>query len=242
MTGITLVIPTLDECEALPRLIRCLATLDPQPDEIILVDGGSADDTAKLADYAGFKVLHQSPKGRARQINKGVEAAAHDVVCVLHADTILPDDAIAVMHETMADEKTVMAAFMAILTGPTKTRWVTSFHNWAKTWYAPALFRPHLFLRGCRLFFGDHAMFFRRQAFLDVGGCDPDMMVMEEADLCVKMTGKGRMRLLGRMVATSDRRVAAWGGLKANWIYLQVGIKWGFGVRKRLGDQYPDVR
>ena len=44
---------------------------------------------------------------------------------------------------------------------------------WIKTWYAPLLFRPQLFLRGVRLLFGDHAMFFRRADFLTVGGCDP---------------------------------------------------------------------
>ncbi|MEO1043395.1 MAG: glycosyltransferase, partial [Pseudomonadota bacterium] len=84
MTGISIVIPALDEAEALPRLIRCLTALDPQPDEIILVDGGSTDDTVKLAEFAGFTVLHQTPAGRARQINKGVEAASHKIVCVLH--------------------------------------------------------------------------------------------------------------------------------------------------------------
>ena len=44
------------------------------------------------------------------------------------------------------------------------------------------LFRPQLFLRGARLLFGDHAMFFRRADFLAVGGCDPTLLVMEEAD------------------------------------------------------------
>jgi hypothetical protein len=48
--------------------------------------------------------------------------------------------------------------------------------------YAPLVFRPQLFLRGLRQLFGDHAMFFRRADFLAVGGCDPTLLVMEEAD------------------------------------------------------------
>lgn len=85
-------------------------------------------------------------------------------------------------------------------------------------------------------------MFFRKDDYLAVGGCDPEMMVMEEADLCVKMTSRGRVRLIDRIVRTDDRRIVAWGGVKANWVYLNVGIRWGIGARKRLGDQYPDVR
>ena len=65
---------------------------------------------------------------------------------------------------------------------------------------------------------------------------------MEEADLCIKMTGLGRVRLVPRTIETSDRRIAEWGALKANWIYLKVGLMWAFGARQRLERHYPDVR
>ena len=242
MSTLTIVIPVLNEASTLPRLARNLASLEPQPNEVIVVDGGSDDDTVSLAQSLGLKVIEQTPAGRARQINRGVEEAVSNLICVLHAETWLPDDAVSVIQATMLDQKTALAGFTAILAGDKTTRWVTSLHNWAKTWYAPLLFRPHLFFKGCRLLFGDHAMFFRKEQFQAVGGCDPEMMVMEEADLCVKIVSQGRVRLINRIVETSDRRVAAWGELKANWIYLQVGIRWGLGLRKRLGDQYPDVR
>lgn len=54
--------------------------------------------------------------------------------------------------------------------------------------------RPHPFARGVRLLFGDHAMFFRRTDFLAVGGCNPGMTAMEEADLCAKLGRLGRIR------------------------------------------------
>jgi GT2 family glycosyltransferase len=149
----------------------------------------------------------------------------------------------AVVIATMADPKINLAGFTAILAGPEKTRWVTSFHNWIKTYYAPLLFRPHLFIRGGRLLFGDHAMFFRRADFLAVGGFDEAMAVMEEAELCVRMARLGRTRLVNRIVLTSDRRVAKWGEWKANWIYLKVGFRWGMRIKpKALGHLYPDVR
>lgn len=103
------------------------------------------------------------------------------------------------------------------------------------------LVRPHLVLRGVRLLFGDHAMFFRRDDFLAVGGCDPGLPVMEEADLCIKLARLGRVRLLSRVVHTSDRRIAAWGPLRANWIYFKVGMLWALGARRRLADYYPHI-
>ena len=242
MSQVAIIIPMLNEAAALPRLLRCLWALDPAPAEVVAVDGGSADASVAIAEAAGLRVVRDGARGRAAQVNRGVAAVSSPVVCILHADTLLPDDALAVMRRTLADPRTVLAGFIPLISGPDRVRWGTSLHNWAKTWYAPLLFRPHLFLRGGRLLFGDHAMFFRRADFLAVGGCDPALRVMEDADLCVRLCRLGRVRLVNRVVITSDRRVAAWGALRANWVYLSVGVRWGLGRRERLHEHYPDVR
>jgi len=241
MTSVSIVIPMLNEERALPALIEHLAKLDPAPLEVVAVDGGSADRSVTLAEAAGWRIV-QTEAGRGRQINAGVEAALGEYVVVLHADTVPLSDMAAVIAETLANSAISLAGFTPILRGPDKTRWITTAHNWAKTYYAPLLFRPHLFLKGCRLLFGDHAMFFRRAQFLECGGCDPDAKVMEEADLCIRMTRFGRVKLVPRIIETSDRRIAEWGALKANWIYLKVGFLWGLGAKKRLERYYPDVR
>jgi len=241
MNAVSLVIPVLNEEKVLPELIEALAALDPQPEEILVVDGGSEDATREAARGAGWRVI-EAERGRAVQINAGVEAAQGPLVCVVHADTIPPTDMIAVIQSTLANRRVALAGFTPLICGPDKTRWGTSFHNWIKTWYAPLLFRPHLFLRGVRLLFGDHAMFFRRADFLAIGGCDPGMPVMEDADLSIKFARLGKVRLVPRIVETSDRRITAWGPLRANWIYLKVGVMWAFGARKRLARHYPDIR
>ena len=225
MTGVAIVIPMLNEAAGLPRVLRSLAALEPPPAEVLAVDGGSADASVAIAEAAGLLVVRHETRGRAAAINRGVQEATAPVICVLHADTLLPDDAVAVMRRVLADPGTALAGFTPLLSGPDRVRWGTSFHNWIKTWYAPLLFRPQLFLRGVRLLFGDHAMFFRRADFLAVGGCDPTLLVMEEADLCIRFHRLGRTRLVNRVVITSDRRVAAWGALRANWIYLKVGAR-----------------
>lgn len=241
MTGVALVIPVLNEERTLPALIANIAMLDPQPIEVIAVDGGSSDASCALIRAAGWHLI-ETAAGRGNQINCGVAAANAPLVCVLHADSIPPVDAASVIIGTLADPTIALASFTPLIRGPEKTRWFTTFHNWIKTWYAPLITRPHLFLRGVRLLFGDHGMFFRRAQFLQIGGCTPSDAIMEEADLCVKFAALGRIRMVRRWIVTSDRRIAAWGPLKANWVYFKVGILWAVGARSRLARHYPHIR
>jgi len=239
---VTILIPTFNEEQALPATLASLRIMDPPPDELLLVDGGSTDATLALARAARISTVSAPTKGRGAQINHGVGRDSGEVICVLHADSLLPADAVAVIRATMSDPRIALASFMPRIAGPGGTRWGSSFHNWIKTWYAPLLTRPHLFVRGVRLLFGDHAMFFRREQFLAVGGCDERVVVMEEADLCIKLARFGRTRMVRRWVSTSDRRIVAWGRWRANWIYFKVGMMWALGARERLADHYPDIR
>lgn len=242
MIRVTILIPTWNEEQALPATLASLRAMNPPPDEVLLVDGGSDDATIAIAQGAGITAVTAPAKGRAAQINHGVNLATGDVVCVLHADSLLPADAVAVIRGAMADPGIALASFTPRIAGPGGTRWGSTFHNWIKTWYAPLLTRPLLFTRGVRLLFGDHAMFFRRDQYLAVGGCDERVVVMEEADLCIRLARFGRTRMVPRWVWTSDRRITAWGRWRANWIYFKVGMMWAMGARERLADHYPDIR
>lgn len=240
--GVAVVVLMRNEALALPALLCGLKALDPPPNQVVLVDGGSTDGSVGIAMSAGMTVVRCSRLGRAAGINEGVAQVSAPVVCILHSDTVLPPDAVAVMRSTLADPSVALAGFTAVLCGPAGVRWGTSFHNWIKTWYAPLLFRPRLFCRGLRLLFGDHAMFFRRVDFLAVSGCDETMLVMEDAELCIRLSQLGRVKLLHRVVTTSDRRIVQWGALGANWMFLRIGISWAFGKRRRLAENYQEVR
>lgn len=242
MIRVTILIPTYNEEQALPATIAALALLDPPADELLVVDGGSTDATCSLARAAGVACLDAPRKGRGAQINFGVAQAQGEVVCVLHADSLLPRDAVAVIRSAMADPRTALASFMPRIAGAGGTRWGSTFHNFIKTWYVPLLFRPLLFVRGVRLLYGDHAMFFRRRDFIALGGCDERVVVLEEAELCIKFAALGRTRLVRRWVLTSDRRIAAWGRWRANWIYFKVSAMWAMGARAQLAEHYPDIR
>lgn len=249
---VSIIIPTLDEATTIDAVLHHLRGLYPPPDEVLVVDGGSADDTVARVHAAGIRVI-EAPRGRARQQNLAVEHVAGEIVCFLHADTTLPPDAVAVMRATLEDPRISLAGFVSIMRGPTRTRWGTTLHNYLKTWYAAALFKPLMFLRGARLLFGDQAMFCRRADFVAVGGFE-EVAIMEEATLCMRLTARGRVRQLGRTCESSDRRVAKWGALRANLMFLYIGFLWGFDLLargalgrsvvsdRRLADLYGEER
>lgn len=242
---LSVIIPTLDEAKALPATLAMLSELRPRPVDVIVADAGSKDGTVKIARAAGVTVLEDLPKGRAGQMNAGVKAAAGEQLCFLHADTALPADFVTLADDVLADPKTALAGFISVMKGEAQVRRVTTAHNFIKTWYAPLLFRPISFLRGCRLLFGDQVMICRRSDFEAIGGWDPDQTIMEEADLCLRMVreGRGRVRQVPRKVWSSDRRVAEWGFWRANLTYLYVGLMWGFGAKPaQLERHYEDVR
>ncbi len=243
MSHVSIIIPTLNEEICLGRSLRNLSLLDPPAGEILVVDGGSEDETIAIAQKLGARVIAASQRGRSLQMNLGAEAATGDILCFLHADTFVPDDMVAVIEQTLTEQSVAAGGFISLMVGSETTRWGVSLHNYLKTYYAPLLFRPHLFFRGLRLLFGDQVMFCRRTDFWDCGGFDSALPILEEGDLCLKLVPRGRIRQVNRIVQSSDRRVARWGSFKATAIYLYIGFLWGFGVSPTyLKRFYEDIR
>ncbi len=243
MSGVSIVIPTLNEAGCLGRTLRQLSLLDPPAWEVLVVDGGSEDETVTIAQAAGAQVITSGQRGRSAQMNQGAEASTGEILCFLHADTSVPDDLVAIIEQTLADKTIACGGFISLMVGSVTTRWGVSLHNYLKTYYAPLIFRPYLFFKGLRLLFGDQVMFCRRRDFWHVGGFDSAIPILEEADLCLKLVQLGRICQVNRIVQSSDRRVARWGSLKATAIYLYIGFLWGLGVPATYLKQfYEDIR
>ncbi len=244
MNRVSIIIPTLNEAACLERTLRQLSILNPAAWEILVVDGGSQDETVAIALTSKTRLISSTTAGRSVQMNLGAQTATGDILCFLHADTLVPDDIVSVIQTTLCDRKIVGGGFISLMAGSHQTRWGFSLHNYLKTYYAPLLFRPHLFLKGLRLLFGDQVIFCRRTDFLECDGFDAELPIMEEADLCLKLVRRrGKIKLVNRIVESSDRRVANWGELKAITIYLTIGFLWGFGVSARYLKQfYEDIR
>ena len=240
---VSIIIPTLNEEYCLERTLRNLTQLNPPPLEIIIVDGGSQDNTLEIATQVD-RVLTSSKAGRAIQMNLGAQTAKGKILCFIHADTLVPDDLMLLIEKTIADPTIACGGFISLMTGSLTTRWSFTLNNYLKTYYAPLLFHPYLFFfKKLRILFGDQAMFCRRQDFLDCGGFDSNLPVLEDADLCLKLLEYGRIYLVDRVIQTSDRRVVKWGFFKAHAIYFYVGFLWGFGVSADyLKKFYRDIR
>eukprot|EP01024_Parvocaulis_polyphysoides_P049218 TRINITY_DN4749_c0_g2_i2.p3 TRINITY_DN4749_c0_g2~~TRINITY_DN4749_c0_g2_i2.p3 ORF type:complete len:137 (+),score=14.04 TRINITY_DN4749_c0_g2_i2:54-464(+) len=116
---------------------------------------------------------------------------------------------------------------------------ITSFLFFLMTFLFPFFFRPLSFVRGFRLLFGDQLMFTRKKEFMEAGGFDEKLALMEEADLCVRMHNQGRQNLKGRgkiyfvsdrTVVTSGRRIYELGEIRATFIHMIIGLSWYFGA------------
>ena len=220
-----------------------LKSLNPAPYETIVADGNSLDETCRIAENHGVEVVKSLQLGRAAQMHEAALSAQGDILCFLHADTFPPKNLVNVVNETLADESVVLAGFRSIMKG-NKTQHITSFHNRIKTYYAPFIYNPYRTLfKGLRLLFGDQLMFCSKENYIKSGGFDPEVMIMEEADLCLKMNKLGRIIQLKEKVESSDRRVAKWGVLKANFIFISIASLWALRVpSQKLAKYYDHIR
>jgi len=190
---LSVVMPVLDEAQRLGPALRRLVGL-PGVDEVLVVDGGSRDQSRAVAgSIAGVRLL-EAPRGRARQLNAGAAAARGEVLLFLHADVMLPRDAVRHVARAFARPDVVATAF--------RTRTVDERGS---TWAGALLPVADLRSRWTRLPYGDQAVSVRREAFQAVGGF-PDQPLMEDLELARRLARVGRMARLHAQVTVSGRR------------------------------------
>jgi rSAM/selenodomain-associated transferase 2 len=217
---ISLVIPTLNEAEALPETIR-RARVIPEVSEIIVVDGGSQDGTREIAGHLGCRVF-ESAAGRGGQMRLGACEATGEVVLLLHADTWLPADAGQAVLQALRDTTVVGGGFWKVFQRPA----------W---WMFGSRFRCGLRLYLFGHFMGDQGIFVRREVLEAMGGV-PDLPLMEEFELCRKLRAAGRLALASATVVTSERRFRKRGVVRA---YLRM---WRVVMQYRLGTPVHELR
>jgi rSAM/selenodomain-associated transferase 2 len=182
--------PALDEAARIAGSLAALAPLRAQGVQVIVVDGGSRDGTLARCEGAADALL-SAPRGRARQMNAGARAATADALLFLHADTMLPPDALALVTDALS--KHAWGRFDVRING--RSRWlpiVAALMN----------FRS----RRSGIATGDQAIFMRRGAFDAVGGF-PDQALMEDIELSKRLRGHaGAPACLRAKVVTSGRR------------------------------------
>lgn len=186
---LSIIIPVLNEAINIKNTLR--STASDEWVEIVVVDGGSEDNTVEIARDAGAKVV-LSPPGRARQLNRGAAEAQGEVYLFLHGDTRLPDGYARSVRETMAREGIVAGAFQLAIDSPEKRlKWVAGAAN--------------LRSRFMQFPYGDQAIFLRGDLLRALGGF-PELPVMEDFCLVRLLRRQGRIHILDQQVVTSARR------------------------------------
>ena len=168
--------------------------------EIIVVDGGSSDDTVKRAQALGARVILSSP-GRARQMNSGTQVAKAKWLVFLHADSILPQSYAANVFEAFFDQRTVAGAFSLQSDAPSAA---LSMINWL----------VNLRTKYFQMPYGDQAIFVRKIVFQSLGGF-PDVPVAEDLLFVQRVKRLGRIVAISVTVITSARRWHRVGLLRA---------------------------
>ncbi len=185
---ISAVVPALNEVDIIRSTIESLRCAGV---EIIVADGGSSDDTVRIARDAGAKVV-QSPRGRAVQMNYGAAEAAGKVLLFVHADTIMPADYAAMIFCAMLDQAVPGGAFEhdTDMESPLMK-------------FSLAVVR--LRARCLRLPYGDQAIFARRGAF-EQAGRYPPVYPGEDLEFIRRLNRLGRIVILHAAAVTSARR------------------------------------
>jgi len=217
---ISVVIPALDEAAC---IVRSVESVVAPGIEVIVVDGGSQDETCRLASDAGVRVLACRP-GRARQLRMGGEESTGDVVLFLHADTRLECGWSEAVRQAMADPECAGGAFaFRFAERGALLRWI----EWG------VALRVALF----RLPYGDQAIFVRRSVLERMGGI-PIVPIMEDLDLVRAIKRAGRLQMLERTATTSSRRYVRGGSLRTMLQHQRALLGWWLGWdRTRLAER-----
>ena len=220
--ALAIVVPMVDEAATLPALLAHLAGWRARGCEVVLVDGGSRDDSVEMARAAGFRVLI-AERGRARQMNAGAQACGRALLLFLHADTRLPEAADAMVCAALAVQ--AWGRFDVHIDGrPRMLRVVAALMN--------------LRSRLSGIATGDQAIFVRREVFEAAGGF-PDQPLMEDIELSRRLLRVSRPACLRARVRTSGRRWEQRGVWRT--IALMWRLRWAYwrGVpAERLAEAY----
>lgn len=186
---ISIIIPVLNEVK---NIKQAVASTQPSTNvEVIVVDGGSNDGTAEIAESLGVKLI-SAPRGRATQMNVGALAASGNILLFLHADSRLPAE-FDIMVRTALQQPGVVAGAFALRIDA--QLWSLRLVEWGVNWRSRFLQMPY----------GDQAIFLTKEIFYLIGKF-PELAIMEDFELIQRLRRTGGITIIAVPILTSARR------------------------------------
>jgi rSAM/selenodomain-associated transferase 2 len=203
----SIIIPTYNEADQIAQTIsKTHAANGEHEAEIIVVDGGSTDDTIKIAEKLGATVVKSEQKGRAAQMNKGASVAKYELLYFLHADSIPPKD---------FTTQILNACKKGIKSGC--FRLAFDYDHWflrANAWFT------RFDINGVR--FGDQSLFVFKDVFQNSGGFREDLLMMEDQEIIHRLKKHGKFKVLNDVVITSARKYVDNGVYRMQSIFYRI--------------------
>ena len=200
---ISIIVPTLNAADSLPVALRQLAHRADV--ELLIVDGGSTDNTVEVAQ-AFTPYVFQARPNRAAQFNTGAQHATGDILFFMPADAFLLPGALEDLQREIIAHGAVAGAFDLTIDSPRRVdRWMAWLANRRARW--------------CRSPAVDHGLFLWRQVFAVLGGF-PELPILEDAALARQLRRFGRVVFVRAGLVTSRRR---W---EAHDIVVSTGVDW----------------
>ncbi len=235
--SITIIIPTLNECDNIALCIESARQRQGIVPEIIVVDGGSRDGTPDRVARLGNVRLLESEPGRGIQIARGAIVASGDIILILHADSRLSPGSLARMLDALESRPDAAGgAFgasyipeMALSGEPgassiypgLRLRFIANLNNFRARFLGIA--------------FGDQAQFFRNGS---LPGGFPALRLMEDVELSLRIKEAGDLLFLPEGVKSSARRWSKRGFLGNS--FRVIGLVGLYLFRRRLGLHHGD--
>ncbi len=224
---LSIIIPTYFEEDNIGVLLEFL-TRHPNHEEfeVIVVDGGSQDDTCKIiARYPGVRLLKCEVPSRPIQMNLGAANATSEILYFVHADVRLP-------HGFVVD---ITKSLSSAPAGVYKYRFDSS--SWLLKINAFFTTFPMMWCRG-----GDQTLYITKALFEQLGGFDDYYCVMEDFDLLARIKAVTRFVIMRGEVIVSARKYAHNNYFKVQWINFRAFRKYRKGVNpQEIRQFYKDA-
>ena len=213
--SISIIIPTLNEAEVIAATLQALAPLRARGAEVIVVDGGSTDDTAARA-RTGADLVLSAQRGRALQMNAGAARAGGTILLFLHADSVPPREADTLIVDGLNRTRRNWGRFDVRIAGSHPLlRVVERAMNLRSRWTGIAT--------------GDQGIFVTRSLF-EAAGHFPEIALMEDIALSKRLKRFGAPLCLRHRVRASGRRWERHGMMRTILLMWRLRLAYSLGA------------